>query len=50
VFSEVSYQYLPVTGYIPAWSHIAETGITLSDRMYMSPRITPPVYNSIACT
>jgi len=50
VFSEVSYQYVPVTGYIPAWSHIGAEGITLSDRMYMSPRLTPPAYNSIACT
>jgi Flp pilus assembly protein TadG len=50
VFSEVSYQYVPVTGYIPAWSHIGSSGITLSDKMYMTPRLTPPVYDSIACT
>ena len=48
VFSEVSYTYAPVTGYT-GFNHI--TGpITLSDQMYMSPRITPPVYNSIACS
>jgi Flp pilus assembly protein TadG len=50
VLSEVTYLYRPVTGYIPAWSHIAATGITLSDKMYMSPRITPPVYNTDACS
>jgi hypothetical protein len=50
VLAEVTYLYRPVTGYIPAWSHIAATGITLSDKMYMSPRITAPVYNSDACS
>ncbi len=50
VLSEVSYLYMPVTGYIPAWSHIAATGITLSDKMYMSPRITAPVFNGDACS
>jgi len=50
VFSEVSYQYIPVTGFTPGFSHISSTGITLSDQMYMSPRITPPVYNTKACS
>ena len=50
VLSEVTYLYKPVTGYIPAWSHIAATGITLSDKMYMSPRVTAPVYNGDACS
>jgi Flp pilus assembly protein TadG len=50
VFAEVGYQYIPVTGFSPGFSHIAATGITLADQMYMSPRITPPVYNSIACS
>jgi Flp pilus assembly protein TadG len=50
VLAEVTYLYKPVTGYIPAWSHIAATGITLADKMYMSPRITPPVYNGDACS
>ncbi len=50
VLAEVTYLYRPVTGYIPAWSHIAATGITLSDKMYMSPRITAPVYNGDACS
>jgi len=50
VLAELTYLYRPVTGYIPAWSHIAATGITLSDKMYMSPRITAPVYNSDACS
>ena len=45
VLAEVTYLYKPVTGYIPAWSHIAATGITLSDKMYMSPRITAPVFD-----
>jgi Flp pilus assembly protein TadG len=48
VFSEVSYKYEPVTGYT-GFNHI--TGpITLSDVMYMSPRITPPVLNGTACS
>jgi Flp pilus assembly protein TadG len=46
VLAEVSYQYLPVTGFSPGFSHIASTGITLSDKMYMSPRIQPPSYNT----
>ena len=46
VFSEVSYQYIPVTGFSPGFSHISATGKTLSDEMYMSPRITPPVYDT----
>ena len=50
LFSEVTYLYVPVTGYIPAWSHIAATGISLNDHMYMSPRMTAPVYNSDACS
>jgi Flp pilus assembly protein TadG len=45
VFSEVSYLYVPVTGFIPGWSHISAEGITLSDRMFMAPRLTPPTYN-----
>jgi hypothetical protein len=44
----VSYRYEPVTGYT-GFNHI--TGpITLSDVMYMSPRITPPVLNGTACS
>ena len=50
IFSEVSYQYIPVTGFIPSFSRISNTGITLSDVMYMSPRITPPVYDTKACS
>jgi hypothetical protein len=50
VLAEVTYLYRPVTGYIPAWSHIAATGITLADKMYMSPRITAPVFNGDACS
>jgi hypothetical protein len=48
LFSEISYLYIPVTGFSPGFSHIA-SGKELSDEMYMSPRITPPVYDGKAC-
>ena len=44
IYSEVSCAYTLIVGYT-----ISGT-LTLSDHMYMSPRITPPVYNGIACT
>ena len=44
VFAEASYGYTPTIGYT-----ITGT-LNLSDRMYMSPRITAPVYNNIACS
>ncbi|HEY1473166.1 MAG TPA: TadE/TadG family type IV pilus assembly protein [Pseudolabrys sp.] len=44
IYSEVTYAYTPVVGYT-----ISGT-LTLSDHMYMSPRITPPNYNGTACT
>lgn len=50
VLAEVSYQYVPVTGFSPGFSHIGTTGITLSDKMYMSPRIQPPSHNTDLCT
>jgi Flp pilus assembly protein TadG len=53
VWSEVSYLYVPVTGFAPGssgFSYISTTGITLADQMFMSPRITPPVYNSLSCS
>jgi Flp pilus assembly protein TadG len=43
VLAEASYAYTPIVGMVI-------TGVlTLSDRMFMSPRITAPVYNGIAC-
>ena len=44
VWSEVSYNYTPVVGYT-----ITGT-LSLSDQMFMSPRITPPVFNSLTCS
>ena len=48
VLAEVSYAYTPIFGYT-----ITGT-LTLSDHMYMSPRISPPTYNDgstdYACT
>lgn len=44
VWSEVNYNYTPVVGYT-----ITGT-LTLSDQMFMSPRVSPPVYDSKACT
>jgi Flp pilus assembly protein TadG len=44
IYSEVTYAYTPIVGYT-----ISGT-LTLSDHMYMSPRITTPDYNGIACS
>jgi len=44
IFSEVSFPYTPIVGYT-----ITGT-LTLSDKMYMSPRITAPTYNNVACS
>jgi Flp pilus assembly protein TadG len=44
VLAKTSYAYTPVVGYT-----ITGT-ITLSDQMYMSPRISAPSYNGVACT
>jgi len=44
LFAQASYAYTPTVGYT-----ITGT-LTLSDQMYMSPRITAPTYNSITCT
>jgi len=44
VWSEVSYNYTPVVGYTITGS------ISLQDQMFMSPRITPPVYDSKTCS
>jgi Flp pilus assembly protein TadG len=44
LLGEASYQYTPPLGYT-----ITGT-MNLSDRMYMSPRISAPAYNTTACT
>jgi Flp pilus assembly protein TadG len=44
LFSEVSYTYRPTIGYV-----ITGT-LNLSDTMYMSPRISAPIYGATACT
>jgi hypothetical protein len=44
IFAEASYDYKPTIGYT-----ITGT-LTLADRMYMSPRISAPIYNNIACS
>ena len=44
ILAEASYAYTPVVGMV-----ITGT-ITLSDRMFMSPRITAPDYNGTACS
>jgi Flp pilus assembly protein TadG len=44
VWSEVTYNYTPVVGYTITGS------IPLADQMFMSPRITPPVYGAKSCS
>jgi Flp pilus assembly protein TadG len=44
ILSEVTYAYKPTVGYT-----ITGT-LTLSDQMFMSPRISAPTYNGVACT
>jgi Flp pilus assembly protein TadG len=44
LFSEVSYTYTPI------FAHIITGTLTLSDKMYMSPRISAPTYGTTACT
>ena len=44
VYSQVSYGYKPAVGYT-----ITGT-LTLSEQMYMMPRITAPTYNTTACS
>ena len=44
LLSEVKYSYTPIVGYT-----ITGT-ITLSDQMFMAPRITAPTYATTACT
>ena len=44
ILAQVSYAYKPIVGYT-----ISGT-LTLSDKMYMMPRMTAPTYNSNSCT
>lgn len=44
LLGEATYQYRPTVGYTVTGT------LNLSDRMYMSPRITAPVYNSTSCS
>ncbi len=44
ILSQVSYAYTPTVGYT-----ITGT-LTLTDHMFMSPRISAPTYNNVACT
>ena len=44
LWSETSYNYTPIVGYRITGS------LSLSDQMFMSPRISPPVYDGTACT
>ena len=44
ILAQASYAYTPVVGYT-----ITGT-LTLSDKMYMSPRISPPIYGTTTCT
>jgi Flp pilus assembly protein TadG len=44
LYAEASYDYTPTVGY-------SITGtITLSDHMFMSPRVSAPTYNGVSCT
>jgi Flp pilus assembly protein TadG len=44
LYSQVSYSYTPTVGYIL-------TGpLNLSDKMYMSPRISAPTYGTTSCS
>jgi len=44
IFAQVSYAYKPIVGYT-----ITGT-LTLSDQMFMMPRITAPTYGTTSCT
>lgn len=44
ILAEVTYNYTPIVGY-----NITGT-LALSDRMFMSPRISAPAYSGTACT
>lgn len=44
IYAEVSYAYTPTVGYTITGS------LTLSDHMFMAPRITAPIYGTTACT
>jgi len=44
ILSQASYAYTPTVGYT-----ISGT-LTLSDQMYMTPRVSPPTYGTTTCT
>ena len=44
ILAEASYAYTPTVG------HSVVSTLNLSDKMYMSPRISPPTYSGTTCT
>lgn len=44
LYSQVSYTYKPTIGYVITGN------LDLSDKMYMSPRVSAPTYNNVTCS